>query len=330
MVLWGIATGLVSFVVTLFSIPLFIKFMKKEHIAGQQMHEDVHQHEKKAGTPTMGGVIFVAVSLVVSLVGILLSHRHTSTFSVLWLVFLLYAMIGFFDDFLKIFHHRNEGFKAWQKFVLQIITGILAYLFIGFPEGQGNSLNFFGYSLHLGIFFIVFLIIWLVGWSNAVNLTDGLDGLASICVVISLAAFGIIAIANHQWDVLMMILTVIGGLLAFFIFNKKPALIFMGDVGSLALGALLAAISVVLRAEWTLLLIGVIYVIETLSIMIQVSYFRLTHGKRIFRMAPIHHHFELGGFSGYGEGWSEWKIDEFFWLITAIASIIAVALYLIF
>lgn len=329
MIGWTIVTGVLSFVATLFGIPLFIKFMRREHIDGQQMHEDVKQHQAKAGTPTMGGVVFVGISLIVSLIFKLLLP-HSPNFYVLWLVFLLYAAIGFVDDFLKVFRHQNEGFKAWQKFSLQIVIGILAYLFIGFPEGQGNSINLFGYSLHLGIFFVVFLIIWLVGWSNAVNLTDGIDGLAAICVAISLAAFGIVAIIQHQYDVLLVILSVIGALLAFFIFNSPKASIFMGDVGSLALGALLAAISVVLRVEWMLLLIGIIYVIETLSIMIQVSYFRLTHGKRIFRMTPIHHHFELGGLSGQGEGWTEWHIDFVFWGVTAVLSVLAIILYIVF
>ncbi|MDR2976526.1 MAG: phospho-N-acetylmuramoyl-pentapeptide-transferase, partial [Streptococcaceae bacterium] len=325
MVIWSFASGIISFLLTLVGIPLFMRFMKRQHIAGQQMHEDVHQHEQKAGTPTMGGFVFVVVSLVLSALFILISGGHDRSFNAIWLVFLLYAAIGFFDDFLKVFRHQNEGFKAWQKFGLQVIIGILAYLFIGFPEGQGNSINFFSISIRLGILYIPFLIIWLVGWSNAVNLTDGIDGLATGTVSISLLAFAAIAVANKQWDVLLIILTVVGSLLAFLIFNKKPAMIFMGDVGSLALGALLAAISVVLRAEWTLLFIGIIYVIETLSIMIQVSYFKISHGKRIFRMSPIHHHLELGGISGHDEGWSEWKIDRVFWLITAVASVLAVS-----
>jgi phospho-N-acetylmuramoyl-pentapeptide-transferase len=257
------------------------------------------------------------------------SGGHDRAFNVIWLVFLLYAAIGFFDDFIKVFRHQNEGFKAWQKFGLQIIIGVLAYFIIGFPEGQGNSVNLFNFSIHLGILYIPFLIVWLVGWSNAVNLTDGIDGLATGSVSVSLLAFAVIAVVNKQWDVLLIILTVIGTLLAFLVFNKKPALIFMGDVGSLALGALLAAISVVLRAEWTLLFIGIIYVIETLSIMIQVSYFKISHGKRIFRMAPIHHHLELGGLSGNDEGWSEWKIDQVFWIVTAAASAFAVLIYVL-
>ncbi|MFR0821055.1 MAG: phospho-N-acetylmuramoyl-pentapeptide-transferase, partial [Lactococcus lactis] len=186
------------------------------------------------------------------------------------------------------------------------------------------------WEFNIGIFFSIFIIIWLVGWSNAVNLTDGIDGLASITVAISLTAYAVIAVAHQQYDVLLIILSVIGGLLGFFVFNHKPAKIFMGDVGSLALGGFLAIVSILLHAEWTLLLIGAVYVIETLSVMLQVAYFKKTGGKRIFRMTPIHHHFELGGFSGKAAGWSEWKIDIVFWLFTAVLSVIALCIYFAF
>ena len=165
----------------------------------------------------------------------------------------------------------------------------------------------------------------LVGFSNAVNLTDGIDGLASVSVVISLIAYGIIAFVKGELAILTIIITMIGALLGFFVFNHKPAKVFMGDVGSLSLGAMLAVISIALRVEWTLLLIGVVYVLETASVMLQVSYFKYTkrkygEGRRIFRMTPFHHHLELGGISGKGEKWSEWKVDAFLWTIGALAS----------
>ena len=151
-----------------------------------------------------------------------------------------------------------------------------------------------------------------------------------LMVGFSLTAYAVIAVAHQQYDVLLIILSVIGGLLGFFVFNHKPAKIFMGDVGSLALGGFLAIVSILLHAEWTLLLIGAVYVIETLSVMLQVAYFKKTGGKRIFRMTPIHHHFELGGFSGKAAGWSEWKIDIVFWLFTAVLSVIALCIYFAF
>ena len=187
-------------------------------------------------------------------------------------------------------------------------------------------LNVFGFPLQFGFLYIFFVLFWLVGFSNAVNLTDGIDGLASISVVIGLAAYAVIALEQKRFDLLIVIFSMIGGLLGFFGFNHKPAKIFMGDVGSLALGGMLAALSIALHQEWTLLLIGIVYVFETASVMLQVTYFKMTGGKRIFRMTPVHHHFELGGFSGHGKAWSEWKVDFLFWGIGLVASLITLAI----
>lgn len=326
MIFYSLIAGAVAFIVTLFTIPSFIRFYHKAKIGGQQMHEDVKQHAAKAGTPTMGGVVFVTVSLVIALLFALVSGLLTANFMILWFVFAMFAIVGFLDDFLKIFKQINQGLTSLQKLVAQIITGIIAYLIYVHEVGD-NLLNVFGYQIDLGVFFVVFLVFWLVGFSNAVNLTDGIDGLATMSVVISLIAYGIIAIHQNQLDVLLVILAIIGSLLAFFLFNHKPAKIFMGDVGSLALGGVLGTISILLNVEWTLLLIGIVYVFETVSVMLQVSYFKLTHGKRIFRMTPVHHHFELGGFSGKGKPWSEWRVDSFFWSISLIGSILALIIY---
>nr|WP_245404470.1 phospho-N-acetylmuramoyl-pentapeptide-transferase [Lactococcus paracarnosus] len=326
MIFYSLIAAVVAFIVTLFTIPSFISFYHKAKIGGQQMHEDVKQHAAKAGTPTMGGVVFVTVSLVIALLFALVSGLLTANFMILWFVFAMFAIVGFLDDFLKIFKQINQGLTSLQKLVAQIVTGIIAYLIYVHEVGD-NLLNVFGYQIELGMFFIVFLIFWLVGFSNAVNLTDGIDGLATMSVVISLLAYGVIAIHQKQFDVLLVILAIIGSLLAFFLFNHKPAKIFMGDVGSLALGGVLGTISILLNVEWTLLLIGIVYVFETVSVMLQVSYFKLTHGKRIFRMTPVHHHFELGGFSGKGKPWSEWRVDGFFWSISLIGSILALLIY---
>ncbi|MCJ1994551.1 phospho-N-acetylmuramoyl-pentapeptide-transferase [Lactococcus piscium] len=323
---YSLIAAVVAFIVTLFTIPSFIRFYHKAKIGGQQMHEDVKQHAAKAGTPTMGGVVFVTVSLVIALLFALVAGLLTANFMILWFVFAMFAVVGFLDDFLKIFKQINQGLTSLQKLVAQIITGIIAYL-IYVHEAGDNLLNVFGYQIELGVFFMVFLVFWLVGFSNAVNLTDGIDGLATMSVVISLIAYAIIAIHQKQFDILLVILAIIGSLLAFFLFNHKPAKIFMGDVGSLALGGVLGTISILLNVEWTLLLIGIVYVFETVSVMLQVSYFKLTHGKRIFRMTPVHHHFELGGFSGKGKPWSEWRVDGFFWSISLIGSILALLIY---
>lgn len=329
MLLNGIIEAIIAGILVILAIPRFILFFHKRKLGGQPTLEDVKQHAAKAGTPTMGGLVFVVVALVVSLIGVLIAGAFSPTFIIAWWVLAMYALIGFVDDFFKVFRQINEGLSARQKMLAQIVVGIVSFL-IYLRVESNHHLDIFGLHIPLGWFFIIFLIIWLVGWSNAVNLTDGIDGLASITVAISLTAYAIIAFAQHRTDIFMILLPVIGALIGFFYFNHKPAKIFMGDVGSLALGGFIAIISILLHAEWTLILIGFIYVMETSSVMMQVAYFKTTGGKRIFRMTPIHHHFELGGFSGKSKGWSEWKIDGVFWLITAILSVIALLLYFIF
>lgn len=323
--LQAIVAGVVTFILTLVGIPAFIRFYHKAHISGQQMHEDVKQHQAKAGTPTMGGTVFLLASVLSSFVIALISRELSSAALMILFILVLYGIVGFLDDFLKVFRKINEGLNPKQKLALQIIGGIVFYFFFD-THGGGDLLNVFSFPLHLGYLYIAFALFWLVGFSNAVNLTDGIDGLASISVTISLTAYAVIAVVQHRFDILIVILSMIGGLLAFFIFNHKPAKIFMGDVGSLALGGMLAAISMALHQEWTLLIIGIVYVFETTSVMMQVSYFKLTGGKRIFRMTPVHHHFELGGLSGHGKAWSEWKVDFFFWGISLVASLLTLAI----
>lgn len=326
--------GIISFGVTMIAMPFFIRYYQMQKIGGQQMHKDVKQHLTKSGTPTMGGTVFLTVSLLVGLIvgSIYQVYQGGSLGAILGIlsVSLLYGIIGFLDDFLKIFKQVNEGLTPWQKMTLQIIAGLLFYLSYVYPN-EITSVTVMGLDLPLGVFYLAFVIFWVVGFSNAVNLTDGIDGLASMTVVISLLAYGVIAFFQKQFDVLVMISAMIGGLLAFFCFNKKPAKIFMGDVGSLALGAMLAAISIVLRQEWTLLLIGLVYVFETLSVILQVTYFKYTkkkdgQGRRIFRMTPFHHHLELGGLLGKGERWSEWQVNAFMWSVALISSLVALAL----
>lgn len=355
MLIGGIIVAGISMSLTMIGIPRFIMFFHKKKIGGQPTLEEVKQHASKAGTPTMGGLVFVLSALLISLIAAFVAGEITAQFIIAWLVFGMYALIGFWDDFLKIFKKKNQGLTALQKLVAQIFIGVVTYIiYINGPRihqmsafgdmsqflkahpikqtlpNHGLAINhiyLFNWNVNMGVFFLIFIIIWLVGWSNAVNLTDGIDGLASITVAISFLSYAIIAGAQGRYDLLLIILAVVGALIGFFVFNHKPAKIFMGDVGSLALGGLLAMISILLHAEWTLLLIGAVYVIETLSVMIQVTYFKRTGGKRIFRMTPIHHHFELGGFSGHGKGWSEWKIDVVWWLTTAILSSIALWIY---
>lgn len=301
-----------SFGLTIAVMPIFIGYF---HIkkAGQQIREDGPKwHNAKAGTPTMGGVIFLIATVITVLwTGAWLGHL-TAQLLILLFILVLYGALGFLDDFIKLFKKRNMGLTSKQKLIGQLLGGVVFYL-VYRHDGLENALHLpGGVELHLGLVYGLFVLFWIVGFSNAVNLTDGIDGLVSGLGTISFATYAVISWQQKQFDVFLVCLAVMGGLIGFFPYNKKPAKIFMGDVGSLALGGVLAAVSILLHQEWTLLLIGLVYVIETLSVMLQVTSFKLT-GKRIFKMSPIHHHFEMSG-------WSEWKIDTVFWLVALFCS----------
>ena len=308
-----------SFAITVAGMPFIIGYfrMKKQ---GQEIRDEGPKwHNSKAGTPTMGGLGFLAAAVITSIWYSLWTDKMTTSLLILVFVLLLYGIIGFLDDFIKLAKKQNEGLTSRQKFIAQVVVAIVFYV-IYRMEGYPNTLNFFGIELPLSIIYGLFVIFWLVGFSNAVNLTDGIDGLVSGLGTISFATYGIIAWKQQQYEVLIVCLTVMGGLVGFFPYNKKPAKIFMGDVGSLALGGLLAAVSIILHQEWTLLLIGLVYIFETASVIIQVTSFKMT-GTRVFKMSPLHHHFEMSG-------WSEWKVDTVFWAIGLIASIIVLLIVL--
>lgn len=308
-----------SFAITVAWMPFLIGYfrMKKQ---GQAIRgEGPEWHNVKAGTPTMGGAGFLTAAAITIVWFSIWQNKMTTSLLLLLFVLVFYGMIGFFDDFLKLARKQNEGLTSRQKFIAQLAVAVLFYIFYQ-VEGYSNTLNFFGFNLSLGILYGLFVVIWLVGFSNAVNLTDGIDGLVSGLGTISFATYGIIAWHQQQYEVLIVCLSIIGGLIGFFPYNKKPAKIFMGDVGSLSLGGVLAAVSIILHQEWTLLLIGLVYVCETASVMIQVTSFKLT-GKRVFKMSPLHHHFEMSG-------WSEWKIDSVFWIVGLITSILVLVIVL--
>lgn len=308
----------ISFLIVVGLMPFIIRYFREKQLGQVTREEGPTWHEEKSGTPTMGGVAFI--------LSVILTTGITSLFNLtaglnLWLllgVLVLYGLIGFIDDFIILIKKQNEGLTSRQKFLAQVVTGILFYIVI-LSNGFDNQLNVgFIENLNLGYLYGIFAVFWLVGFSNATNLTDGIDGLMATTGSIAYAAYAYIAYTQEQWGVLAFAVSVLGGLLGFFVFNKKPAKIFMGDVGSLALGAGLAAMSILLNVEWTILFIGIIFVIETASVMLQVTSFKLT-GKRIFKMSPIHHHFEM-------VGWSEWKIVGVFGAITLIGSLLAIAL----
>ena len=302
-----------SFAMTVASMPLFIGYFQMKKYGQAIRGEGPEWHNSKAGTPTMGGVVFLVASLLTSIWVAAWQQELTPSLFILLFILVLYGLLGFLDDFIKVFKKRNMGLTSLQKLIGQLIGGVIFYL-VYRNEMNTNTLNLFGLEVPLGILYGAFVLFWLVGFSNAVNLTDGIDGLVSGLGIISFGTYAIIAWKQKQLDVFIVCISVIGGLLGFFPYNRKPAKIFMGDVGSLALGGLLAAISILLHQEWTLLLIGLIYVFETASVILQVASFKLT-GKRIFRMSPVHHHFEMGG-------WSEWKIDGVFWTVSILCSII--------
>ncbi|ANZ58006.1 phospho-N-acetylmuramoyl-pentapeptide-transferase [Fructilactobacillus lindneri] len=305
-----------GFVITFLFTPILIKYFRAKKEGQMIRDEGPSWHESKSGTPTMGGLTFIVAIILTCLAYGLLVNQLKSTLIILLFVLLFYGLIGMWDDSIKLFKRQNEGFKAWQKFALQVF-GALVFAWVYEAHGFPMAICFFNFGdVHLGIFYVLFIVFWLTGFSNAVNLTDGLDGLVSGLSIIAFAAYAVVAFYQHQYEIQIFCMAVVGALLAFLCFNHKPAKIFMGDMGSLALGGSLAAVSILLHHEFSLLWIGLIFVIETLSVMLQVGSFKLT-GKRIFKMTPIHHSFEMSG-------WSEWKIDIVFWtvgLITAITGV---------
>lgn len=250
----------------------------------------VDKHAGKSGTPTMGGFVFIIPSIIASLIFI----RQDFLLGILPLVVMLgYTMLGFLDDFIKVKFHKNEGLKPYQKIIGQVGLGLIIALFAYFKIG--SDLEFFGLKLELEIFIIPFVIIFFVAVTNAVNLIDGLDGLAGGVSLTYLLFFGLIlAICFSYSSYAIICFAMVGALLGFLLFNGFPAKIFMGDTGSLGLGGLIASIAVLTKLELIMPIIGILYVLTALSDILQVGYYKKTH-KRIFKMAPLHHHFEKSG-----------------------------------
>ena len=224
---------------------------------------------------------------------------------------------GFADDFIKIALKRNLGLTSRQKLVGQIFIAAIFYIVLNINDySTVIQIPFSSYSFDLGWFYAIFIVFWLVGFSNATNLTDGLDGLLSGTAAVAFGAFAILAWSQSQYDIAVFSVAVVGAVLGFLVFNAHPAKVFMGDTGSLALGGALAAIAILTKMEIILLLIGAVFVIETLSVILQVISFKTT-GKRIFKMSPIHHHFEL-------TGWSEWRVVVTFWTVGILCAVLGI------
>lgn len=307
-----------SFLLTVIIMPFFIQYFNRKKLGQTTREEGPLWHEVKTGTPTMGGTVFILSILVTMLIFGMIQVNMTGQFWMIWLALLLYAAIGFIDDFISIFKKQNEGLTARQKFITQIIFGIVITL-VAFISNESITIPFLGFEISNIVIVGTFMFIWITGFSNAVNLTDGLDGLATGLNIIAYGAYYFLATKENNTTVATISLIVVGALIGFLIFNRKPAKIFMGDVGSLALGAGLAVISSVLNNPWSLLIIGFVFIVETVSVILQVLSFK-TRGKRIFKMAPIHHHFEM-------VGWSESKVVYVFWLVGLISAAIALFIF---
>ena len=296
---FAISLLLVAYFLTVLMLPRLIKYL---HVLkfGQAIREEGPQsHMHKKGTPTMGGISFI-IAIVISLIVAMFLDSSNIKYYVLFIYTTIsFSIIGYIDDMLIVVKKKNDGLAPRKKLMLQILFSVIFYILVTFIYKEVNYIHIpvFDYNLNISYFYIIFLVFWQTGFSNAVNLTDGLDGLATSVTIITTSTFALLAYKENNFPVLVFCLTIVGALVGFLLFNRNPAKIFMGDTGSLALGGILAAISVILHKEVAFLFIGLVYILETLSVIIQVAYFKKT-GKRIFKMSPLHHHFEL---SGYGE-----------------------------
>ncbi len=307
----------VSLILGKFIIP-WLRAMK----AGQSIREiGPSWHNSKAGTPTMGGMIFIfggAIAMVIfgwqDMMEGHFDHIFVLAFSC------VFGLIGFLDDYVKVKKKQNLGLTSWQKLALQLAASA-CYVVLLRWNGQLTGeiyIPFIGTSLEMPwMVYMVFAVFVIVGCVNAVNLTDGIDGLASGVTVPVMVFFTVVAVLYGNMTVALFPATLIGGLLGFLVYNYHPAKVFMGDTGSLFLGAAVCGMAFALDIPLILLLVGLIYIIETVSVIMQVTYFKLTHGKRIFKMTPIHHHFEMSG----------WKEKKIFWVFTGITVICCVVAY---
>lgn len=305
---------IISFAVSVVLGPVVIPFLKRLKVGQTVRDEGPKEHLKKNGTPTMGGIL-ILISIVVT--SILYVKEYPKIIPILF-VTMGFGLIGFLDDYIKVVLKRSMGLRAWQKMALQIlVTGVFAYYITHYTDvSLAMKIPFMpGVTLDLGIFNIPFLFFIVIGTVNGANFTDGLDGLASSVTVLIATFFTVVAI-GLQSGIEPITCAVVGALLGFLLFNVYPASVFMGDTGSLALGGFVAATAYMLQMPIFLALVAFIYVIEVLSVVIQVSYFKISGGKRVFKMAPIHHHFELCG-------WSETRVVAVFSIVTALLCLVA-------
>ena len=312
----AISLLLVAFLLTVVMLPKLIKYLHYLKFGQEIRQEGPQSHIHKKGTPTMGGISFILAIVVALIIAMFLNSENIKYYLLFIYTTVSFAIIGYIDDMLIVVKKKNDGLSPRKKLLLQIVFSLIFYILVSLVYDNVNFIEIpiINYQLNISYLYLLFVIFWQTGFSNAVNLTDGLDGLATSVTIITTSTFALLAYKENNFPVLVFCLAIVGALLGFLLFNKKPAKIFMGDTGSLALGGILAAISIILHKEIVFLFIGLVYILETLSVIIQVAYFKKT-GKRIFKMSPLHHHFEL---TGYGEG----KTVYIFVIIAVISSAI--------
>ncbi len=302
----------------LFGVP-YIDWLKK-HMIGQYIKDVAPEaHAKKQGTPTTGGVFIITAAILASIVVLLLAQRLTTSAFIILITFLFYTLAGFQDDYIKLKGKGNDGLSPRGKLLRQIAIALLPAMYVMMNYTNGSIVNFGHYELDLKWLYPFFAVFVITGASNAYNLTDGLDGLAAATGMFPFAICSIIALFSGYPEVAIISAAVAGALVGFLRYNKPKAQVFMGDTGSLAIGGLLGTLAVMGKFEILLIFLGAVFVIETLSVIIQVTSYKLT-GKRVFKMSPIHHHFELCN-------WSEKKIVVVFSIFSLLCSLIAAAIF---
>ena len=295
----AISLLVVSFLVTVLMLPRLIKYLHYLKFGQAIREEGPQSHMHKKGTPTMGGISFIVATILALIIAMFIDSSNIKYYILFIYTTISFSIIGYIDDMLIVVKKKNDGLAPRKKLMLQILFSIIFYVLVKFIYEDINYIYIPGleYQLNISYLYMVFVVFWQTGFSNAVNLTDGLDGLATSVTIITTSTFALLAYKENNFPIFVFCLVLVGALIGFLLFNKNPAKIFMGDTGSLALGGILAAISIILHKEIAFIFIGLVYILETLSVIIQVAYFKKT-GKRIFKMSPLHHHFEL---SGYGE-----------------------------
>lgn len=304
---------IVAFAISALLGPIVIPFLRRLKI-GQTERKELESHLKKNGTPTMGGIMILASIVVTSLLYI---KDYPKIIPILFMT-VGFGIIGFLDDYLKVVLRRSDGLLPWQKMICQIlVTTVFAVYMVSYSDVSLTMLIPFSGGKYLDIGWLALPVLYfaVIGTVNGTNFTDGLDGLASSVTVMVATFFSVVAIGTDA-GIAPITCAVVGALLGFLLFNVYPARVFMGDTGSLALGGFVVSAAYMMQMPLFILIVGLIYLVEVLSVMIQVTYFKKTGGKRIFRMAPIHHHFELGG-------WSETRVVAVFSIITAILCLLA-------